>query len=80
MTRVLLVEDHALFRKGVRALLSTMEDIEVVAEAQSGPEAIAACGKWDPDVVLLDLQMPRGGGLKPYPASARLHLAPQFWS
>lgn len=68
VTRVLLVDDHALFRKGVRALLSTMDDIEVVAEARSGPEAVAACRKWNPDVVLLDLQMPGGGGLEALPA------------
>ncbi len=68
MTRVLLVDDHALFRKGVRALLGTIDDVEVVAEAQSGPEAIAACRQWEPDLVLLDLQMPGGGGLEALPA------------
>lgn len=67
VTRVLLVDDHALFRKGVRALLSTMQDIEVIGEAQSGPEAIAACSNLTPDVVLLDLQMPGGGGLEAVP-------------
>ena len=41
MTRVLLVDDHALFRKGLRALLGTMDDIEVVGEAQNGPDAVA---------------------------------------
>src|SRR4051794_7160406 len=67
MTRVLLVDDHALFRKGVRALLATMGDVEVVAEAQSGPEAIEACRSTAPDLILLDLQMPGGGGLEAIP-------------
>ena len=67
MTRVFLVDDHALFRKGVRALLSTMEGIQIVGEAQSGPEAITGCAQVKPDVVLLDLQMPGGGGLEAIP-------------
>ena len=67
VTRVLLVDDHALFRKGVRALLATMNDIEVVGEAQNGPEAIDVCRRSAPDLVLLDLQMPGGGGIDAIP-------------
>jgi DNA-binding NarL/FixJ family response regulator len=80
VTRVVLVDDHALFRKGMRALLSPMEDIEVVGEAQSGPEAISACQESNPDLVLLDLQMLGGGVWKRYPAYARPHPMPRFWS
>lgn len=68
MTRVLLVDDHALFRKGVRALLATMVEVEVVGEAQSGPEAVEVCRSVTPDLILLDLQMPQGGGLEVIPA------------
>ena len=69
MTRVLLVDDHALFRKGVRALLASIDDVdvEVVGEAQSGPEAVELAGRTQPDLVLLDLQMPDGGGLEALP-------------
>jgi len=61
--RVLLVDDHPLFRKGMRALLESVGDIEVVAEAASGREAIERALEVQADVVLMDLQMPDGGGL-----------------
>ncbi len=67
MTTVLLVDDHALFRKGVRALLETIEDTEVIGEAASGPEAIRLARELRPDLVLLDLQMPGGEGLPAIP-------------
>lgn len=60
---ILIADDHPVFRKGLRALLSTMPNTEVVGEAASGKEAIALAEKLQPDVVLLDLQMPGGGGL-----------------
>jgi DNA-binding NarL/FixJ family response regulator len=71
MTRVLLVDDHALFRRGVRALLTTMPDLEVVGEVDSGPAAVEMAGTLQPDVVLLDLQMPAGGGLDAIPGILR---------
>jgi DNA-binding NarL/FixJ family response regulator len=67
MTRVLLVDDHALFRKGLRALLATMDGVEVVGEAQNGPDAVDLCRSSAPDLILLDLQMPGGGGLDAIP-------------
>ena len=57
---VVIVDDHALFRAGVRAELEGM--VEVRAEAGSGPEAVAATLAEEPDVVLLDVHMPDGGG------------------
>lgn len=56
--RVLLVDDQALFREGLRTLLSLHEDIDVVGEAANGQEAIEAAVRLRPDVVLMDLQMP----------------------
>lgn len=58
MIRVLLVDDQALFREGLRTLLSVQADIEVVAEAGNGEEALRQAAKAVPDVVLMDLQMP----------------------
>jgi DNA-binding NarL/FixJ family response regulator len=61
--RVFLVDDHALFRAGVRAELDSITDeIEVVGEAGSVGEAVAGIGHHQPDVVLLDVHMPDGGG------------------
>lgn len=60
---VLIADDHPVFRKGLRALLDAMPNTELVGEAASGEEAIMLAEKLQPDVVLLDLQMPGGGGL-----------------
>jgi DNA-binding NarL/FixJ family response regulator len=59
--RVLIADDHAMFRQGVREMLSTDEGIEVVGEAENGQEAVALAEKLDPDVVLLDVEMPLMG-------------------
>lgn len=56
--RVLLVDDHKIVRQGVRAYLQTLSDIEVVAEADSGAAALTAVEQHQPDVVLMDLEMP----------------------
>jgi NarL family two-component system response regulator LiaR len=56
--KVLLVDDHRIVRQGVRAFLHTLADIEVIAEADSGAEAVAAVEEHQPDVVLMDLEMP----------------------
>ncbi|MCH6167863.1 response regulator [Pseudonocardia alaniniphila] len=61
--RVLLVDDHAHFRSGLRALLTSTPDVEVCGEAASGEEAVAAVAARQPDVVLLDLTMPGMGGV-----------------
>ena len=61
--RLLLVEDHPLFRKGLRALLDAEPDLKVVGEATSGPDAIDLAGSLRPDVVLMDLQLAAGNGI-----------------
>jgi two-component system, NarL family, response regulator LiaR len=61
--RVLIVDDHAVVREGLRAFLTLQEGIEVVGEAADGEEAIAATERLGPDVVLMDLVMPRLDGL-----------------
>jgi DNA-binding NarL/FixJ family response regulator len=63
VTRVLIADDHTLFRRGVRSLLSTVAGIEVVGEASDGESAVALTAELAPDVVLMDLRMPGGGGL-----------------
>ncbi len=62
--RVLLVDDHAVLRDGLRSLLSLQEDIEVVAEAGDGQEAIVCTGQYRPEVVVMDIAMPRMNGLE----------------
>jgi NarL family two-component system response regulator LiaR len=56
--RVMLVDDHAMLRRGLRFFLSGFDDLELVAEASSGREAIALCAGTKPDVVLMDMVMP----------------------
>jgi DNA-binding NarL/FixJ family response regulator len=58
--RVAVCDDHELFRRGVVEMLSFVGDIEVVAEAASHEEAVAVVSEYEPDVVLLDLEMPGG--------------------
>ena len=56
--KVLLADDHAMFRQGIKEMLSTDEEIEIVGEAENGREAVALAGELAPDVVLLDVEMP----------------------
>jgi DNA-binding NarL/FixJ family response regulator len=67
--RVLVADDHTLFRAGIRSLLGTIADIEVVGEAADGREALRLVGACRPDVVLLDIMMP---GLNGLDAAARI--------
>ncbi len=62
--RVLIVDDHAILREGVRALLQLHPDLEVAGEAADGQEALAQVEKLDPDVVLMDIAMPGLGGIE----------------
>jgi DNA-binding NarL/FixJ family response regulator len=62
--RVLVVEDHPLFRKGVVALLDSVPDLAVAGVAVSGEEAVAQAGALRPDVVLMDLQLPGMSGIE----------------
>ncbi|MEV7421717.1 MULTISPECIES: response regulator transcription factor [unclassified Streptomyces] len=63
MIRVLIADDEALMRTGIRLVLENAEDIVVVAEAGNGNEAVAACRDQDVDVALLDIQMPVKDGI-----------------
>ena len=62
--RVMLADDHQILREGVRALLSRADDLEVVGEAADGRGAIDLCQRLDPDVVVMDINMPGLGGLE----------------
>jgi two-component system, NarL family, response regulator LiaR len=62
--RVLIADDHAVVRQGLRTFLDLQEDIEVVGEAADGEEALAAAERLGPDVVLIDLVMPRLDGIQ----------------
>jgi len=63
MIRVLVVDDHAVVRQGLRTFLELQDDIEVVGEAADGEQALSAVGEFAPDVVLMDLVMPRLDGV-----------------
>lgn len=62
--RVLLVDDHAILREGIKALLEKKENIEVVAEAANGREAVSKVAQFRPDVAVLDISMPLMDGLE----------------
>jgi DNA-binding NarL/FixJ family response regulator len=63
MIRVVLVEDEMLVRRGIRGLLSLGQEIDVIAEASDGEEAISVIREHQPDVVLLDVRMPKRSGI-----------------
>src|SRR5512133_1339820 len=62
--RVMIADDHAIVRKGIRALLSEAEGFEVVAEAADGQEAVRRAEETQPDVILMDLLMPVMDGIE----------------
>lgn len=63
MIKILIADDHLLIRQGLRMVLETENDLELVGEASDGREAISLCKKLNPDVVLMDLRMPHMDGL-----------------
>jgi DNA-binding NarL/FixJ family response regulator len=67
--RILIADDQALFREGLRTILSTRPDMDVVGEAANGEEAVALIERFQPDVVLMDLRMPVVDGIQ---ATARI--------
>jgi two-component system NarL family response regulator len=62
--RVLIVDDHALFRRGLEMVLAEEDDIDLVGEASDGAEAVQKAGEALPDVVLMDIRMPRSSGIE----------------
>ncbi|MDH4135399.1 MAG: response regulator transcription factor [Anaerolineae bacterium] len=70
-TKVLIVDDHALFRRGVHNIIAPQEDFEVVGEAEDGMEALAKARELKPDLILMDIHMPHGNGLEAVSAIKR---------
>ncbi|MGH7274994.1 MAG: response regulator [Nitrospiria bacterium] len=62
--RVLIADDHQVVREGLSAILNAKEDIEVIAEAQDGVEAVEKAKEFKPDVILMDISMPRMNGVE----------------
>jgi DNA-binding NarL/FixJ family response regulator len=62
--RILVAEDHPLFRKGIVSLLTSVPEFEVVGEAATGEEAVTCAAQLQPDVILMDLQMPNVNGIE----------------
>jgi two-component system response regulator NreC len=67
MTKILLADDHAVLRSGLKLLLESQPDLQVVGEASSGLEALDLASQLQPDLILLDLSMPNLGGLDALP-------------
>lgn len=70
--RVFIADDHGVLRGGLRALLNTQPDMEVVGEAVNGPDAETGIQATEPDVALMDISMPGGGGLAAIAAVMRV--------
>jgi DNA-binding NarL/FixJ family response regulator len=62
--KVLIADDHALVREGIAAFLKLCDDVEVVAEASDGVEALEKTAKYRPDIIIMDINMPKLGGLE----------------
>lgn len=62
--KILLVDDHEVVRQGIRSLLEAEDDLEVIAEASGGQQAVEMVRTYKPDVVVMDVRMPDGGGVE----------------
>jgi DNA-binding NarL/FixJ family response regulator len=71
--RLVVADDHRLFREGVASLLERASSVELVGQAASGEEAVKLVSELEPDLVLMDLQMPGIGGIEPTRAIAESH-------
>jgi len=74
---VLLADDHAIVRRGMRALLDSDASIDVVAEAADGLEALRLCEEHHPDVLILDIAMPKLNGIEVAARSQKMQQAPR---
>jgi two-component system response regulator DegU len=70
--RVVIVDDHTLFREGLKTILQMEDDIEVVADAENAEDIVELVWQTKPDVLLLDIRMPQGSGLDAVPAVLRI--------
>ena len=70
--RLVIVDDHTLFREGLRTILEMEDDIQVVADAESAEDIVELVWQTKPDVLLLDIRMPQGSGLDAVPAVLRI--------
>jgi DNA-binding NarL/FixJ family response regulator len=71
--RIMVVDDHPLLREGVCAVIETQPDLEIVAEAETGEQAIDLYEKHRPDIILMDLQMPGMGGVAAIETLRKVH-------
>ncbi len=63
-TRVMIVDDHAMFREGLKSLIQKQEDLEAIGEAKDGQEAVEMAAELKPDVIVMDIVMPRRNGIE----------------
>lgn len=63
-TKILMVDDHAIMRDGIRALIAVQDDMEVVGEASDGKEAVEKAAELNPDIIIMDIAMPKMDGLE----------------
>lgn len=78
--RILICDDHDAFRQGLRAMLATDASLSVIGEAADGAVAVTQAAELQPDVILMDLQMPRLNGLEWRPRGALWPPAPIYAS
>jgi len=64
LIRILIVDDHTIVRRGLKALLAEMDDMQVVGEADNGLEAVRLSRQLEPDIILMDLLMPKMDGVE----------------